>query len=342
MGEFLPLFWYFLLVVPTALFIILDGADLGIGILSLTTNESRRSAMLSAIGPLWYANETWLVVAGAILFGAFPLAYGVMLSSLYIPAMVFLFGLVFRAVSVEFRVHSQHKRFWGFTFGLGCLLAVLGQGFIFGGLFSNLKIESGSFVGGPWDWLNINSSIIAIGVLSAYAMVGAAQIVNKTEGDILAQNRRLLVGSASAALALFIMVIILMFTGHAPISLIWLKSPQVYLEPIFLFTVIGGFIMTLVRSSKQRSNKAPYIWSVVVFVGTAALTISGIFPYFIPFSLSIAQAASPRSSLIFMLFGAGMILPIIIFYNIYVHRVFAGKVYGGEAEKCNGVNNNEY
>lgn len=144
MGAFLPLLWYFLLVVTISLFIILDGADLGIGVLCLNEDESRRSAMLATIGPLWYANETWLVVGGATLFGAFPLAYSAVLSSLYIPAMMLLFGLVFRAVSIEFRKHSERKRLWGIAFGIGCLLAILGQGFIIGGLFSNLRIAEGS------------------------------------------------------------------------------------------------------------------------------------------------------------------------------------------------------
>ncbi|MGD0353670.1 MAG: cytochrome d ubiquinol oxidase subunit II [Dehalococcoidia bacterium] len=332
MGAFLPLLWYFLLVVTMTLFITLDGADLGIGVLSLNAGESRRSTMLVAIGPLWYANETWLVVGGATLFGAFPLAYGVILSSLYIPAMMLLFGLVFRAVSIEFRGHSEHKRLWGIAFGIGCLLAIAGQGFIFGGLFSNLKIEGGSFVGGPWDWLNLGSVIIAMGVLAAYAMMGAAHLVRKTEGAVQIQNRRLLLGSASIALASFVAVIAMMLLAYTPLSLIWSRPPQVYFVPLFLLVVLFAFIMLLISSRDEKSDRAPYIWAIVVFLGIAAATIGGIFPYFIPFSLSIAQAASPQASLVFMLFGAGIILPIIIVYNMYVHGVFAGKVYGDEAE----------
>jgi len=332
MGAFLPLLWYFLLVVTVTLFIVLDGADLGIGALSLNASESRRSTLLAAIGPVWYANETWLVVGGATLFGAFPLAYGVILSSLYIPAMMLLFGLIFRAVSVEFRAHSVHKHFWGIAFGVGCLLAVVGQGFIFGGIFSNLKIEGGSFIGGPWDWLNFGSVIIALGVLAACVMMGAAHLVRKTEGDVQLQNRRLLLGSASVTLTLFVAVTAMMLLGYAPVSLIWSRPPQVYFVPLFLLVVLFGFIMLLISSRAGKSDRAPYVWAIVVFLGTAVATIGGIFPYFIPFSLSIEQAASPESSLVFMLFGAGIILPIIIAYNIYVHRVFAGKVYRDEAE----------
>jgi cytochrome d ubiquinol oxidase subunit II len=332
MGDFLPLLWYFLLVVVMSLFIILDGADLGIGVLSLNAGESRRATMLAAIGPLWYANETWLVIGGATLFGAFPLAYGVILSSLYTPAMMLLFGLIFRAVSVEFRSHSEHKRLWGIAFGIGCLLAIVGQGFIFGGLFSGLKIEETSFAGGPWDWLNPASVIIVIGVLAAYAMMGAAYLVRKTGEDAQAQNRRLLVGSASVALASFVAVITMMLLGYTSVSLIWSRPPQVYFVPLFLLLVLFGFIMLLVSSRSGKSDKTPYIWAIVVFVGTAIATISGIFPYFIPFSISIAQAASPLPSLVFMLFGAGMMLPVVIVYNMYIHGVFAGKVYGDGTE----------
>jgi cytochrome d ubiquinol oxidase subunit II len=332
MGDFLPLLWYFLLVVTVTLFIILDGADLGIGVLSLGADETRRSIMLAAIGPVWYANETWLVIGGATLFGAFPLAYGVMLSSLYIPAMMLLFGLVFRAVSIEFRSHSEHKHLWGIAFGIGCILAIVGQGFIFGGLFTNLKIVGGSFAGGAWDWLNMTSIIIAAGVLAAYAMVGAAYLLRKTEANAQVQNRRLLLGSASVALAFFIVVIAVMMAGLAPVLPIWARPPQVYFVPLFLLVALLGFIMLIVGSRIGKSVKAPYIWAVVIFLSTAVATIGSMFPYFIPFSLSITQAASPQSSLVFMLFGAGVILPVIILYNVYVHGVFARKVGGEEVE----------
>jgi cytochrome d ubiquinol oxidase subunit II len=332
MGDFLPLLWYFLLVITVTLFIILDGADLGIGVLSLGVDKTRRSMMLAAIGPVWYANETWLVVGGATLFGAFPLAYGVILSSLYIPVMILLFGLIFRAVSVEFRARSEHKHIWGIAFGIGCLLAIVGQGFIFGGLFSNLKIVDGSFAGGAWDWLNFTSVIVAFGVTAAYAMIGAAHLMCKKEGKAQTQNRRLLLGSASVAMAFFIIVVALMITGHASVSPIWSRPPQLYFVPLFLLVVLLGFITLIISSRKSRGDKAPYTWAIVIFISTAVAAIGSIFPYFIPFSVSITEAASPQSSLVFMLFGAGIILPVIIFYNIYIHRVFAGKVGGEEVQ----------
>ena len=333
MGDFLPILWYFLLVLSITPFIILDGADLGIGLLSINVNESRRSAMLAAIGPVWYANETWLVVAGATLFGAFPVAYGFILSSLYVPVMMLLFGLIFRAVSMEFRRHSERPRFWDIFLGIGCLLAVLGQGFIFGGLFSNLRIEEGLFIGGAWDWLNPVSMLMAVGVMAACSMLGAAQLVRKMGKTAQVQNRRLLTGSASVALALFVAVTAVVLTGHAPVSPLWTKPPQVYLVPLFLVVTLIGLAMVLVTSAAGKNDRAPYIWSVVVFLSTTVATISGIFPYFVPFSLPIVDAASPQSSLIFMLFGAGIILPLIVVYNIYIHRVFDRKVPAKNAEE---------
>ncbi len=139
MDAFLPLLWFFITGLTLVFFIILDGADLGVGVLILGANESRRSALLNAIGPLWYANETWLVIAGAIMFGAFPLAYSVIFSSMYIPAMMLIFGLMFRAVSIEFLDHSQKKSLWGSCLGAGSLIAILGQGFLLGGLLTNIE-----------------------------------------------------------------------------------------------------------------------------------------------------------------------------------------------------------
>ncbi len=333
MGDFLPILWYFLLVLSVTPFIILDGADLGIGLLSINVNESRRSAMLAAIGPVWYANETWLVVAGATLFGAFPIAYGSILSSLYIPVMMLLFGLLFRAITMEFRGHSERPRLWGIVLGIGCLLAVLGEGFIFGGLFSNLRIEEGLFIGGAWDWLNPVSMLMAVGVMAAFSMLGAAQLVRKMGKTAQVQNRRLLTGSASVALALFIAVAAVVLTGHAPVSFLWTKPPQVYLVPLFLVVILISLAMVLVTSASSKGERASYIWAIVVFLSTGVATISGIFPYFIPFSLSIMDAVSPQSSLIFMLFGAGIILPVIVVYNIYIHRVFDRKIPAEKAEE---------
>ena len=210
MAPELPAVWFFLLAFTLILFIILDGADLGIGVLSLGAKKQERSVMMDTIGPLWYANETWLVIAGAILFGAFPLAYSLILSSLYIPVMMVLFGLIFRAVSTEFMGHSDRKGLWEIIFGCGSLLAIAGQGFVLGGILSPIKVEGGLFAGGPWDWLNVTSITVTAGIVAAYSMLGASYLVSKSEAS-QAHHRKLQRICASMALALFILSLVLVF-----------------------------------------------------------------------------------------------------------------------------------
>jgi cytochrome d ubiquinol oxidase subunit II len=320
--------WFFLLYFVLFLFILLDGADLGIGVLALGVGrEERRSVMMAAIGPLWYANETWLVIAGAILFGAFPVAYGLLLSSLYLPAMLLVFGLILRAVSIEFRPHSSRKRLWGTLFGAGSLLATLGQGFILGGLLSGLRVQGGSFAGGPWDWLNPAGLLVAVAIVAGYATLGAAYLVRRSEGEFQAANRRLARASVIAALALLCLAVALLPALRTPFSAVWLRPPQVIAVPICLAMALAGFALLLVNTGRARSAPV-YPWAVVAFVGSAAAVAAGIFPYFIPFSVTAAEAAASSSTLLFMLAGVVVILPVIVVYSLYVRGVFRGKVHG--------------
>ena len=183
MESILPFLWFFLLAGMIVLFVILDGADLGLGIMSLLEPEDRKTRIIDAVGPLWYANETWLVIAGATLFGAFPQVYSLILSSLYVPVMMLIFGLMFRAVSTELRGHARQQRFWNWAFGIGCLLAALGQGFLLGGLLTNPEAIRFSG-GGAWSWLNPISILIALGMAVAYVMIGAARIGQRAEADV--------------------------------------------------------------------------------------------------------------------------------------------------------------
>jgi cytochrome d ubiquinol oxidase subunit II len=323
----LPAIWFFLLAFTLVLFIILGGADLGIGVLSLGARERERSIMMDTIGPLWYANETWLVIAGAILFGAFPLAYSLILSSLYIPVMMVLFGLIFRAASIEFMGHSDRKRLWEIVFGCGSLLAIAGQGFVLGGILSPIKIVNGLFAGGPWDWLNAISITIAAGTVAAYSMLGASYMVSKAEGSTQAHNRKLQSVSASLALGLLILSLVLAFLIRRPDFYFWVL-PRIYAVVFFPLAAIFGFVMVLTRSRARTQDRSSFLWSIVVFLIVAAGVVSAIYPFFIPFALTIFDAAASSQVLVFMLFGVGAILPVIVVYNLYTRGVFGGKVYG--------------
>ncbi|MGA2367604.1 MAG: cytochrome d ubiquinol oxidase subunit II [Dehalococcoidia bacterium] len=342
MEAFLPLIWFFIMGVTLVLFIILDGADLGIGVLSLGATEARRATLLDAIGPLWYANETWLVIADAIMFGAFPRAYSVIFSSMYIPAMMLIFGLMFRAVSIEFLDHSQNKRLWGYCLGAGSLLAIVGHGLLLGGLLTNINVAGGSFAGGPWDWLNPMSILIAMGTVAGYIMLGASFLVNKVSGDTGAGNWRVLQASSWVAYGFFVLAVILIPLVRTPTSEMWIRQllraiisgryQYIYIIPALLLVAIFGFVMIFFSSARRTDTKAPYVWSIVLLLSVAAAIIAVIFPFLIPFSITINDAASSTTSLIFMLYGAGAVLPIVIIYNLYVRKVFGGKVKGKEKQ----------
>ncbi|HVO76664.1 MAG TPA: cytochrome d ubiquinol oxidase subunit II [Candidatus Bathyarchaeia archaeon] len=322
--------WFALFNISLALFVILDGADLGVGALFLAAREPERSAMAEAIGPLWYANETWLVIAGTALFGAFPLAYSVILSALYIPVMMLIFGLMLRAVSVEFRNHSAHKAFWGAAFGAGSLLAILGLGCVFGGILGSPRVENGLYAGGPWDWLNVPSCLIAAGTAAACIMLGAASLVRTTEGAFLNRSWRLLQVAASVAAGLYVASLAVLPLARTQVADAWAEPPRVFLVPFFLLAGAFCLVMTLSNSLRRTNERAPLRWSAAVILSSWGAALAAAFPCFVPYSVSIAGAAAPRSSLLFMLIGAGAVYPVIIAYNVYIRAVFSAKVSGDE------------
>ena len=181
----LPDLWFALVGFMLFLAVVSDGFDLGVGILSLLTrDERRRSILMGSIGPVWHANLTWLVVLGGVFFGAFPVAYGVIFSALYIPVFVMIIALAFRGVSFDFREEAQDQGPWNLAFGLGSLAAALAQGFAVGGFLGGLNLAGDRFVGGVWDWLNPFAALVALGLLCGYVLLGATYLIVKTEGDL--------------------------------------------------------------------------------------------------------------------------------------------------------------
>ena len=170
----LPDLWFALVGFMLFLAVVSDGFDLGVGILSLLTrDERRRSVLMGSIGPVWHANLTWLVVLGGVFFGAFPVAYGVIFSALYLPVFVMIIALAFRGVSFDFREEAQDQGPWNLAFGLGSLAAALAQGFAVGGFLSGLNLAGDRFAGGVWDWLNPFAALVALGLLCGYVLLGA-------------------------------------------------------------------------------------------------------------------------------------------------------------------------
>jgi cytochrome d ubiquinol oxidase subunit II len=327
---FLPQVWFFILALFLFLYVMLDGFDLGVGILSLTSSsEKRRSILMTSLGNVWDANETWLVIMGGGLFGAFPLAYGTILTALYIPILTMVFGLIFRAVAFEFREHSDNKLFWNTAFGAGSFLASLGQGFALGAVLAGIKVdEAGHFIGTTWDWLSWQSVLIAITLIQGYVLIGSTYLVMKTEGDLQNTHYRTAKLASVTTLigAILITITTPIFYEHARDRLF--QQPLVY---IFAAIPVLGvlFIVQLLRSLNRKEERAPFIWTILIFLLTFGGLAMIVFPFIIPTKITIYEAAANPSSLVFMVVFIGFLIPIMLAYNIYQYVVFRGKVTTG-------------
>ena len=329
--HFLPQVWFVILALFLLLYVMLDGFDLGVGILSLTSSdEERRSILKTSLGNIWDANETWLVLMGGALFGAFPLAYGTILNALYIPIFVMIFGLIFRAVAFEFREHSERKLIWNFAFGAGSFLAALGQGFALGAVIAGIEVDAaGHFVGSVWDWLDWRSLLVALTLIQGYVLIGSTYLILKTEGDLQKTHYR----TAKLA-AMTTMIGAVLITIATPIFYEAARDRLFSPPLVYIFAVIPvlgvGLVGLLLRSLQRQEEVTPFVWTILIFL----LTFLGlgliVFPYIIPTQITIYQAAASPSALVFMLTFIGVLIPIMLFYNIYNYVVFRGKV-GGSA-----------
>ncbi|MCE5336461.1 MAG: cytochrome d ubiquinol oxidase subunit II [Desulfobacteraceae bacterium] len=334
----LPLVWLVLIGFFLLYYAVADGFDLGVGIISLFAGtDERRGLLMSSLEGIWHDNQTWLVLLGGMMFGAFPLFYSLVLSSLYIPILVMLFGLVFRGVSFEFRESSTgHKRFWGIAFGVGSLLVTLSQGFALGGLLGGLQIEEGRYAGGVWGWLHWHSALIASGVLCGYVMLGANFLILKTEKDVQDRSYRYAWRASICTLAIACGVHAWNMRAHPYLARKLLTFPENV--PILLLLGLAAvcFVMYF-RSLSKRYEKSPLIWNIGIILFSFAGLSAGMYPYMIPNIISSpitvhAAAASPQT-LRFMLVVTGILLPVILVYTVYKHTIFKGKVreaeYGG-------------
>jgi cytochrome d ubiquinol oxidase subunit II len=323
---FLGNIWFFLIGLMLALYVLLDGFDLGVGVLSLFAgDEDHRGIMMASLGSVWDANETWLVLLGGALFGAFPLVYGVALHALYIPIMLMLFGLIFRGVAFEFHEYAHRKRLWGMAFGAGSTLAAVSQGLALGAVIQGIEVNDGRFVGGVWDWLSPFSLVVGVGVLSGYTLLGATYLIMKTEGGIQERSYRRARVAAWLMLAVAIVVTVTTPFLHARVAARWFSFPAFYYITALPVCAAATFLM-LLRSLRRRRESAPFVWSLAIFVLSFAGLAISLYPSLLPPFVTIENAAASPKTLVFMLTGIGMLLPVMLIYNGYQYLVFRGKV----------------
>ncbi|MDN7845973.1 cytochrome d ubiquinol oxidase subunit II [Burkholderia multivorans] len=310
--------WFGLIGLMLMLYVVTDGFDLGVGILTLLrTQESDRDLMIQSIGHVWDANETWLVALGGALFGAFPSAYAMILSDLYAPVMLLIASFIMRGAAIEFRHAARtSKSFWDRVFGAGSLLAAISQGIVLGKLITG-------FLPGATD--NVFIVVTAIGVVSGYCLLGATWLVKKTTGAIERNSRRVAVIAVFTTIAAALAVSFGTFTT-SPVGVTrWEQAGVLHtLIPLALLAALA-FIYVL-YSIRMNGVNGPFIGSTLLFIASFAGLAISMFPYIVPGKLTVADAASNSTTLTFMLFGIGIMFPIMIGYNLYQYHLFRGKV----------------
>lgn len=321
------LIWAGIIALGVFMYVVLDGFDLGIGMLfSLCPEASHRDAMMHSIAPIWDGNETWLVLGGAGLFAAFPLVYSTVLPALYLPLILMLVCLVFRGVAFELRGKARRTRhLWELAFMAGSAGASFFQGVALGAYISGIEVVDGRYAGGGFEWLSPFSLFTGVGLMVTYALLGCGWLIAKTEGELQRRMYRLATPLTLALLAT--MAVVSAWTPlHDPaIARFWFSMPNLlWLAPVPVLVLASAY--GLCRAVQRRAQLLPFLLGIVlVALGYLGLLIS-LWPHIIPPSISLWDAAAPLSSQRFALVGAVIILPIIAIYTTLGYWVFRGKV----------------
>lgn len=330
-SYYLPVIWALLIATAVCMYVILDGFDLGMGILfPFARREEDRDLMMNSVAPFWDGNETWLILGGGGLWVAFPKAYAIVMPALYLPVIVMLLALIFRGVSFEFRwvAKPRHGR-WDVAFAGGSTVAAFCQGLILGGLIQGITVEDGAFAGGTWDWLTPFSVMCGFGMVAGYGLLGATWLIARTEGPVAERAR----GQARIALLIVLgfVALVSLWTpiGFERIASRWFSTPNIYfLWPVPVITLALGY--GLWSSLRRGATLQPFLATIGLFLlSYLGLAISTL-PLMVPPSITIWDAAAVPQSQIFTLVGVVFMLPIIIGYTVFVYWTFRGKVRPGE------------
>ena len=322
------LIWAAIIAFSVLAYVMLDGFDLGLGLLFFVTpREDERRLMLASIAPVWDGNGTWLVMGGGGLLAAFPLAYAVVMQALYMPILAMLMALIFRGVAFEFRERSPGARSaWDAGFALGSLIAAFAQGVTLGALVEGLKVENGAYAGGAFAWLTPFSLLTGIALLVGYALLGATWLIYKTEGPLRERMRANAKLAALGTLGAIGLASALTPVVNPVYVERWFARPAIYYTAIVpVLVAVAGWMLWRALSRPGRDG-APFAAALSLFVlSFIGLGIS-FYPYIVPPTLTLEQAASDRGSLLFLLAGSIFLLPLVLAYNIHAYWTFRGKV----------------
>ena len=324
--NFVPV-WTLILGAGIFFYVLLDGFDLGVGILYNFMPDTRsRNLVMNAIAPVWDGNETWLVLGGVALLAAFPLAFAILIPALYFPILVMLLALVFRGVAFEFRFRdAEHKTFWDHGFFYGSLIATLAQGMMLGAFIQGFKVEGRAFAGGALDFLTPFSVLTGVALVFGYALLGAGWLVLKTEDDIQARARRY--GRICLAVVVIGIVAVSLWTPLASDAVFsrWFSWPNiVILSPVPVATALVAWATW--RALGGVSQFGGFFGAVGLFALSYIGIAISLFPLIVPHHYTLMQAASPPGTQAFLLVGTLFLLPVILFYSGWSYWVFRGKV----------------
>ena len=321
-------FWAAVIAFAILMYVILDGYDLGVGILFGTmTSETHRATMMSAIAPYWDGNETWLVLVGAGLFATFPMVYAIFLPAFYLPVALMLLGIVFRGVAFEFRERSASMRpVWDRGFFLGSLVVALVQGAAIGAMVQELNVVDGRYAGGGFDWLTPFAILCGLGAAFGYALLGAAWLVLKTEGELRDWAYQRLPWLLVGVVVLLVVVFVYALATHLHVFDRWSAHPLLLVLPLAATLAVVG----LAHGIRRRHDSLPFAMAVLA-VAFSFLTLAASFwPYMIPYTVTAQDAAAPPQSLEFFFWGGGLVVfPVVLIYTGAVFWIFRGKVMLG-------------
>jgi len=308
-------FWVTILALSMLLYVLLDGFDLGVGILfGLSAGDSERRTMMSAVAPVWDGNETWLVVTAVVLWGAFPLVYSILLSAFYLPLLLMLAGLILRGVAFEYRLKTQRLRWiWDAAFAGGSLVAAFIQGLTVGALVEGLPVAGTLYTGGPFGWLSPFPLLCGVGLCIGYTLLGACWLVKKCEGEVRESAYRLIPPLSVGLLVFLAVVFIYALAENLQVMHRWFERPI-----LFVFPLAGALAsLVLARDVIYRRDGTPFYMVALIFSAAFGTLAVSFWPYMIPFSITIDSAAAPHSSLAFMFWGAGLfVFPLMLAYTI--------------------------
>lgn len=332
MSAALPLIWALVLEVAVFAYVVLDGFDLGIGILfPWVPDRTERDVMVNSIAPVWDGNETWLVLGGGGLLAMFPLAYATLLPALYLPLIVMLLALVFRGVAFEMRFRARDEREqlrWDRSFQWGSYVATLCQGISLGAFVQGVKVSGRAYGGGWWDWLTPFSVLTGVALLAGYGLLGACWVMWKTDARLQMRCRRLAAVLGGAVLAFIAAVSISMLTLSASFRHRWLAWPNIVeaaAVPLLALWVAWIFFASL----RRGRDGTPFLCALALFLLCYIGLGISLWPLIVPPSITIWEAAAPASSQAFLLAGAAVLVPVILGYTGFVYWVFRGKVKPG-------------